>query len=779
MIEKKYIALSILVVVIVLVIGYNVYGNVIQSPNFLNITRMMTGNMFYDGVSKGGNIGDPILDEGKLPDLEKPGIVTYDYNSINTCRGNLCNILIGGSYAFDVDGKWKSIDEAFSLKDSNVKCNVISDGKNIAECLDWNMTYRTISLKVDDSLKGKDIPIKVYSPNLTMDSKDLTGDYKKDYVVKSQTGLNFKSKDDVKIQTISAGYSDIIEFGENSTTIKLQTADTENLEDVYGREGDTTDNGALTTLYAGALNYSGYHYNIYIKFNMSSIPSGQQINEVILALYHYDDYSTTSHAGETLYVYGSSNQTWVESPFSDWTTQGPAIDSGIINSTTNRSVDDAYYWVLFNVTSWTSSKYVENSKNVTFMINRTSIGELLTTDACTFYSKEYTTNTALRPQLNITYTTDTTTPTYSLNSTNSTLAGTWVNHTLNLADTAPIGVTAGLSSYTFQFCNGTWNGSMCLATCQAETINLILNDTNKGNVADSYVDLLAPTTNYGATTPLTIGSKTNYNANQRGYIMWNLTSIPSNAIINSANFSFRITGANSYPQIGVWNTSLNWQETNITYNAQPTILTKGTNTASPNALGFWGINISDILIPGVNNSIMFTNNSFYGSTNYWLSIDSKEDSTAGDKPQLNITYTTPSYIGNCGWTNDTAVVISGTNYLTNVSKLANSTANANVSWCYYFNDTSDNWNGTSCVNPFSYLTTSAGGDTCDCTSIQAGTIVNCAENCDITTACDANGQNIVFSGGGTVLISAQLLNYKDINIINGCNVICYSGCKGN
>ena len=68
------------------------------------------------------------------------------------------------------------------------------------------------------------------------------------------------------------------------------------------------------------------------------------------------------------------------------------------------------------------------------------------------------------------------------------------------------------------------------------------------------------------------------------------------------------------------------------------------------------------------------------------------------------------------------------------------------------------------------------GDTCECSSIQAGTVINCAENCDITTVCNANGQNIIASGSGTILLTANVINFGNINIINGCNVICNGGC---
>jgi hypothetical protein len=59
-------------------------------------------------------------------------------------------------------------------------------------------------------------------------------------------------------------------------------------------------------------------------------------------------------------------------------------------------------------------------------------------------------------QVNYTLTVVDQPPTYSLNSTNSTTAGTPVMHSLNWTD------NVGLSGYIFQFCNGTWNGTNCL-----------------------------------------------------------------------------------------------------------------------------------------------------------------------------------------------------------------------------------------------------------------------------------------------------------------------------
>ena len=65
---------------------------------------------------------------------------------------------------------------------------------------------------------------------------------------------------------------------------------------------------------------------------------------------------------------------------------------------------------------------------------------------------------------------------------------------------------------------------------------------------------------------------------------------------------------------------------------------------------------------------------------------------------------------NCTGTlvNDTFVSFSGTTNWSNITKTINSTVGCTIRWCVYANDTSNNWNGSSCITPFSYNTTSAG-----------------------------------------------------------------------
>jgi hypothetical protein len=54
--------------------------------------------------------------------------------------------------------------------------------------------------------------------------------------------------------------------------------------------------------------------------------------------------------------------------------------------------------------------------------------------------------------------------------------------------------------------------------------------------------------------------------------------------------------------------------------------------------------------------------------------------------------------------NITGMSLSGTSAWSNFTVVINSTIGCTIRWCVYANDTSNNWNGTSCLQPFSYVT---------------------------------------------------------------------------
>jgi len=66
-------------------------------------------------------------------------------------------------------------------------------------------------------------------------------------------------------------------------------------------------------------------------------------------------------------------------------------------------------------------------------------------------------------------------------------------------------------------------------------------------------------------------------------------------------------------------------------------------------------------------------------------------------------------------------------------------------------------------------------DTCDCSSIQGGTTIDCTENCDIGV-CNVGGIDMTFSGAGNIYLTGDVENYADVYIYNGCNVYCTKGC---
>jgi len=70
------------------------------------------------------------------------------------------------------------------------------------------------------------------------------------------------------------------------------------------------------------------------------------------------------------------------------------------------------------------------------------------------------------------------------------------------------------------------------------------------------------------------------------------------------------------------------------------------------------------------------------------------------------------------------------------------------------------------------------GDTCDCSSLQAGTEVDCSENCDIE-ACDTEGEDITFVNSGVIEILGDVTGFRPefVHFSQGCVVIIEQGKK--
>lgn len=173
--------------------------------------------------------------------------------------------------------------------------------------------------------------------------------------------------------------------------------------------------------------------------------------------------------------------------------------------------------------------------------------------------------------------------------------------------------------------------------------NFILNDSNSGNVGDTYVSESSKTSNYGTATTFIVASR-NLARNARAYLLWSLSGIPTGAIITNANMSFNMTTApSSGRRYTAYNTTKNWDENNLTWNLQPTIGTLQDNKSNVTANKWIYWNVTNAAITAYsqankNMSIMVRDSvENASSTNYQGTFISKEG-TSMQRPKLNITY---------------------------------------------------------------------------------------------------------------------------------------------
>jgi hypothetical protein len=211
--------------------------------------------------------------------------------------------------------------------------------------------------------------------------------------------------------------------------------------------------------------------------------------------------------------------------------------------------------------------------------------------------------------VNFTLKIDTTPPTYSSNSTNSTLAGTSVTHSLYWQD------NFNLSGYIFSFDN-----------CTGSLVN------------DSWVAMtgVANWSNVTKTINTTIGCT----------ISW---CVYANDTSNN------------------WNVTSCSPSFNYTTTEPPTYSSNSTN--------------STLAGTSVKHSL------------YW------QDDVALSGYIFSFDNCTGSLV------NDSWVAMTGVANWSNVTKTINTTIGCTIRWCVYANDTSNNWNVTSCTTPFSYVTT--------------------------------------------------------------------------
>lgn len=167
-------------------------------------------------------------------------------------------------------------------------------------------------------------------------------------------------------------------------------------------------------------------------------------------------------------------------------------------------------------------------------------------------------------------------------------------------------------------------------------------------VADAYVNEAQPTSNYGATNSMYVGTR-NANRNVRCFLYFNISTLPSDATILSANLSYR-QALTSNILAGVTDQQIRrvsetWVENQLTWNNQPamgdliTTIDVQADTRRYVDLTDYVSELfnsqTDIVSLGIKCAV-----ESYDDTNRYGAINAKEIGTA-NSPWLLITYTLP------------------------------------------------------------------------------------------------------------------------------------------
>jgi hypothetical protein len=410
------------------------------------------------------------------------------------------------------------------------------------------------------------------------------------------------------------------------------------------------------------------------------------------------------------------NSSYAEPSYEIKGEQSPAVEDTTkptvtISSPTNTTY--AYDTVWTNVTlnetgSWCGVNNDTNSVNLT-MTNSTGnwnyafniTNGLLSKGGhfITFYCNDTSGNMNDSVLNNVTFTIDNTLPAYSLNSTNSTTAGASIDHSLNWTD------DVGLSGYIFSWNNsGVWTNDTWIAfgantwsnitNTSNATAGLLIqwcvyaNDTSSNWNGTSCVDKFNYTTISGDTTSpiITVQSPVNNTLYPNNTIWFNVTLNEAGSIclVNISDTNQTLT-----------NSTGNWNYLNNTLSSGNYQTRFYCNDTSGN----------------MNSSIVMNFTIDINSPTYSLnSTNSTLAETAIDhdlfwNDNIGLSYYIFSWNSSGRWDNATPTSFNGGTW-SNITNTSNTTTGLLIQWCFYANDTSNNWN-SSCVDPFSYTTTSA------------------------------------------------------------------------
>lgn len=237
--------------------------------------------------------------------LVSSATTSYTPTTTTECNDGICTKTFYSNIQNVIqDDKWVDVDKAVSLKGTDIGVVFIEEDPNYPiEVVDYNASSITVKLNPKGIVWfGEDVPIRVWEPNNTK-AYEYESIEKLESVKEKKLNVKFYQEVNDKVldntlkfsllnQEIEATYEfgagKILEFGPNSTTITLQTANSENLEDCNILSGSpTTNTGNNAGVAMGG--YTSGIRNGMVKFNVSSL-DGTTILTANVSLYMQGKY---------------------------------------------------------------------------------------------------------------------------------------------------------------------------------------------------------------------------------------------------------------------------------------------------------------------------------------------------------------------------------------------------------------------------------------------------------------------------------------------------------
>lgn len=362
------------------------------------------------------------------------GLIYRDWNTekYQNSDGTVSLIIYSGlRNVLDIDGEWKRIEDAKSLKPTleagKIIINYSYDGVHNATIDDFNLTHIDFILDFDkDKIIGSEYEYEYEEDKLK--TKFKYGDVEYEIEIEDDEKL---------IYSIDGNpFANTFHFGRNSTTIQIMTPDTGNLQDTFVDEAHpTTKSGSQTYLHIQSDEGSGNERHPLLKFNLTELYSLGSITIDDSQLYFYIYGNTLDASTEgwltppqkiyTNFTVGGSE--WTEDNV-DWNTKP---NSSYLN-TNNQSYikffggagepSGGYYNL--TVTDYVNESFLDSDLNVSFYLPVTDTFGSPSSDIIYIYSKDFS-NT--RPYLNITYSVPAVTTTSSTTTVSCTCpaSGDW------------------------------------------------------------------------------------------------------------------------------------------------------------------------------------------------------------------------------------------------------------------------------------------------------------------------------------------------------------------